>query len=835
MYPRVICLEPTAPGAGSLTEAASVPHFDALDIRQALEKEWSFDAHFTLYTLPDDKAWPRLKKSILPELQDDLDVWLVSLDYDTPGHEAINSTHVAAIKETVNDPNVPTPWCWYTTAHGCRLLYLLSRPVDPMDAEDLHRGLSLLWESAGTPVDPTVWDWTRLHRLPQVRREGKLTQNAPHYECHWPETLLDPDTVERPPRLRASPNVSLIHAPLPNPQTCLSLIWTPAQNGNLKLTSWAKGAKSRLRGRMDGEIDKLFDVSPPPIPDPRNPTIMAWAGSICSMLEHYPDTTPEHVYGILLPAVEQSQRQDGRDLPAEAWKMVCYCWAKQQALDEHYLFEKETLQSRVLSNLRRLWRDPPAIPEGQEAEWLSRHAIVSIGRDYHVLQANGLYDSEPATREMLPATLRDSGLAGDASGRGGIVSLMRPSQRSPAEGMVSVRVEELLLKHATKASTRALTGMGPKGGQLTPDGSVYFGTWGRRDDLTPKRDENVDEWLRLLGGEHYERLCLWIGLALAVERGPICALSINAPPGSGKKLLARGLVECFWPDETITAENVFGRFHYMRDKAPVIVVNEAWPTTREVDGKFRALVSGDEVAEERKYSHPTLTATPFRLLLTANNRGVVEKLFERKTMSASDQEAISQRLFHFEPDNSAAAWLERKGGLSWTHGWIKGPNGEPSRLTVARHFLWLYQKHGQKGGASRFLMSGATPPELIWKLTASAGVTPIVGHLLVSFVESGRAELDPWGDVRHTSADLLKHYQLNLQADYRETFNASTLGRATLPFEKPKSLVPHSYQVEGEQRRGKAIDLGKLRDFARSVGLKCPKIEELLTAQKEKA
>lgn len=69
---------------------------------------------------------------------------------------------------------LPDPTLFYTTRNGMRFVYVLRHPI-PIHGVgggfDRYRGLLLDLILAGIPVDTQTKDWTRLQRLPKVRRE----------------------------------------------------------------------------------------------------------------------------------------------------------------------------------------------------------------------------------------------------------------------------------------------------------------------------------------------------------------------------------------------------------------------------------------------------------------------------------------------------------------------------------------------------------------------------------------------------------------------------------------------------------------------------------------
>lgn len=798
-------------GADDLSD--EVPEFAPIPLSEALATSWPYDAHLSLYTLEGVPAWPRINKALHGALiasETPLTIGLTACDYDTPGHRPLTDPDKAALLAAW-ERGAPKPNFYYWTTHGARLLFL-HQPLPPLEAEALHRGLVQLYEPF-LPLDPGVWQWNRCHRLPLVVRDGKPTETP---AIRLSSDPLDLSSVPRPVAPLAQVPVSTLKAPLPELQDAQRLVWDPPG----RLTDWGRKAKTYLKGRMEQALDALFETHPPPIPRPRNSVLMSWIGCMTTQTQFIPDTSPEHLFGLLIPSVQQSMLNDGRDLLAETWKMICYCWAKQHQSEASDLIGRRIAKETLAGRIQDAWPTPP----DPTPEWLQRHLIVTAGRDNYVLQASGLYSPIPVERQSLYAAVRDSGLAGPQ----GLVQLQRPTPNGPQD-----LPETALANHYRTIVQPAIRRQpGPRGGWLDQD-TLVIGTYRRREDLEPCFHPDVDQWLRHLFGDRYADGCRWIGLALAFERGPICALSIKGDPGVGKKMIPIGLSECVEPYSLPAGGEVFGRWQYGMLETPFIVINESWPPgVRNPDGPFRALVSGDVFSADTKWGHPQRMQINPRVILTANNRDVVARLFSRQGMSHADQQAISQRLFHVECGPEASQFFNRRGNLALTRGWIKEDldhGTSSSRFVVARHFLWLYQQHGQEGGAGRFLMQDKTDPGLIWNLTASSGLSPIIGRTLVRMLEANRFDEDKDGRVRVTASDLLEFYVLNEQDTSGVRFNVRSIGKSMLPYVHLD--VPKSYRTDdGEHKKARALDLAKVLRFAEMTGQDCPKLKRMVSA-----
>lgn len=790
--PRVIVLPRCEPGVSSLADAGARA-FAPMDLRAALIAEYDWDAHFALYDVEGEEQFPRVNKPALALLRAagaSLRVSITALDYDRHDLPELTDALWNALVDEVQGAAVPPPTYMYRTSRGCRILYC-HEPLEPEDAEGLHQGLLDLYAQAGIVCDPDATGWNRTHRLPRVKRDDGRPQP--------PYTLLEglpleASTIKRGKVLRVAPRLETLTLPRPLAGDLPSL-WVH-NNGGVKLTEWAKEAKRRLADRQDGALAHLFDPSPPPVPDPRNKTLMQWLGCMSAVLIHLPETTPQHLYALLEAPVAQSLRNDGRDLHAECWKMLCYCWAREEAKHASLEIESQELADTIVAAVRK-WPTPPPEPD---KEWILRHAVVGVGSAFYVLQADGYYSRVSYNHGLVHAGLRDSGLCP------ALIDLS-PEGKDLSEPAI-------LNRYCTALSKAPRLEMGPHGGWL--DGNTFVqGAYHRRTDLEPIFDQRVDQWLRKLAGPHYATLNRWIGLALAIERGPICALSLVGPPGSGKGMFAQALAECF-SNQKYAQANVFGTYQYGVAETPVIFVDEGWPPLRNIPDTFRRLVGGTSLEINRKHEPIFCMDIAPRLVLAANNGSVVSEIFKRKQLTADDERALWQRLLRIEIPEDASPWLARQGGRAFTHAWVKD-TGVPSRYVVAKHFMHLYATHGQSGGASRFLMEGTPDAQAAQDFAIQRDEVAEAGQALVAALAAGRGK-EHEGQTWVRSKDVQDQHESlfgRRQSVYR-------IHQAIQPFTVETKLKDPKFHSGEKWERGRPIDMERLTRFADDHGLVLP-------------
>lgn len=206
----------------------------ALPWAAAFSTEHPTDAHFTCYYvrnrssgIPEPRA-PRIAKSaiallhsdLVPAALRDIEVYghTLALDFDLPSHGRWNPQFQASAEEIFREYEkrqsiLATPSVFYATSGGFRLVWALAEAVPVEGArglEDLLAGMVAEAHISGLAVDPMCRDWTRLFRLPKVRRDDKpVTEcqswNQPYFRQSWGSVRFDQGTQQGPDSIRVFP------------------------------------------------------------------------------------------------------------------------------------------------------------------------------------------------------------------------------------------------------------------------------------------------------------------------------------------------------------------------------------------------------------------------------------------------------------------------------------------------------------------------------------------------------------------------------------------------------------------------------------------------------
>jgi hypothetical protein len=147
--------------------------FEVMELRAALERTYTTDAHLVTYVVAGAERQPRINKDGLPYFEGRVETTCFFCDVDNPGHAEWTDEYLATAMDQYATLDVLRTAGVYHTAHGRRIVQPLLAPIAVAQVEPYIRRWLLSLEQAGIPVDWSCKDWTRHFRLPHVRRQGR--------------------------------------------------------------------------------------------------------------------------------------------------------------------------------------------------------------------------------------------------------------------------------------------------------------------------------------------------------------------------------------------------------------------------------------------------------------------------------------------------------------------------------------------------------------------------------------------------------------------------------------------------------------------------------------
>ncbi len=170
--------------------------YEIVDLREALERTYTTDAHLVSYVVRGRSHQPRINKTGLAYFDGIVETTTFFCDVDNAGHGAWTDELVArAMREYETLDELATCGV-YHTAHGRRIVQPLAEPILVANVEPYLNQWLLTLERAGIAVDRACRDWTRHFRLPHVRRDQRAYRSPFVALDRMRPIALDPIAIE---------------------------------------------------------------------------------------------------------------------------------------------------------------------------------------------------------------------------------------------------------------------------------------------------------------------------------------------------------------------------------------------------------------------------------------------------------------------------------------------------------------------------------------------------------------------------------------------------------------------------------------------------------------
>jgi len=751
-------------GCSSISTPEDLEHFknncqDTFELKDMLDTSFRTDAHFTSYNLTGLPQWPRLNKPILPEIRlegSDITLAYFTFDWDNAGHaewDQDSFNRFTNLISTSQDPIISSWSAIYTTKHGARIIYTLSKQV-PVDDGEQH----LAWmfkhfqEHGFDLIDAACSDWTRCMRCPRVTRDGVQTWEQDYFSSIYREATLDINLVGKRSTKTVARKTHFVREKQERPDhaTLESLLHgTNATTGKKIQSNFLKSAKRALKGSQ--YMDLLFhNACADWASGHRNEEVLKMIGMITPVLLKECHASISQVFALAIqPLLTLGNDQDW---VAHGWNALLDIYEREVNkfnLEKEEKADKAAKEQDLLDKMvegMKTWCDHPSLAGDDEVsrEFVRSNSLVSVRNFFYIMREDGYYDRFPLSKDQLISRIRKTYMNG-----------IIPTKKIAFNGEATdVTTSSLQNDYSTPVMEVQMKPVGDMGGHIDDlngmNPKLVLSMFQRNDDLEPVFNEYVNEWLYHLFGEaHFEKGQAWIGNALAFEEGLICALSMEGASSAGKKLLAAGLSECLKEPFFATPDDIHGQSSAFL-KTPFLVVDESWPSgfgqTLPAD-KFKSLTGGDGMTVNEKYMPQIRILCPIRMILTANDNGIVNTLLKGKNMGLDNRIAVGERLYHIKVTAKASLYLKSIGGRGFTaqknKRWIRPDAGnDPSDYIVAKHFMWLYKNRKPIDPAQRFLVMGNCAPgggngtSEIDKILADSDDTPIVSQGIIEMVDA---------------------------------------------------------------------------------------------------
>ncbi len=827
-------------------------------LSEALSRDWDKDAHLILYSVHDEddgQVFARVSKrspfvSELIQRGGAVKVWLLVFDHDLPKEgdrkQEWTEEGLGEFVQGLAGADLPSPTYWYTTLHGSRFIYVLSKPIEHLRAEALCRAMIAKFGAAGIELDSSCTDWTRLFRLPRTVRQdsgASFALTSEQFMMLGPGEPLDPDSIvvtDEAAGPETFAEVRPYEGQVPDADMVRELLVTVKENGREYPSDWVKTAKTYLQGRDAYAVcfeDALLDDAKY---GGKNNAVVRTVGQIVGMTARQETASPEGIFALIYGALEQIDDGTGRYFK-EGWDIICRMWANEQAQIEAQNAEREAqlvaakaVRSELLSKIKEQRpQDVPADPEKAE-EFLKQRMIASDGRLHWIMRPDASYNIKPVSDSMIVPMIRELGME----------DVIETSEMR-CKHWVTRSSKSILDDHATPIIAVRCSSREPIAYIEGAPGyrTLHIPVHRLNPIVRPEFSADVDEWLRALGGDKYELLVEWLSWSLEVG-APICALNLYGAPGAGKGLLVAGLAECF-EGERMNDGRVMGKFNEGLLHTPVINCDEGVPNIKSdealaLDQAFRSFVSGGNITVRSMYQNPFTANVYPRIVFTSNDRDILKSIVGHRDLTDDDIRAIELRLLSINVTSGAREFLTARGNYSFTAGWVHGKH--KSRYVLANHIRYLYE-HRKKSahGSGRLLVEGEVDTTLVRGMRLRSNGAQTVLRALVKLIESpnskrpgmhvegteGRVWITPSGIVQFVEGAL---------NGVGENITLPRAGQVLRQFAvAPVDDIPKSRPAGAERGRWVEIDLGLLYEETERYGMPNTRIEKLLRLQPDGA
>lgn len=820
---------------------------DVMTLETAINTRHPSDMFFTCYTAEGLDYWPRLSKQALSSFDEygvKITMPCFAFDWDVLDHKPWTDEIFADFFgkfDNLTDSHLSSWRYVYTSRHGARVVYTLPQSVPVKDGEQYIATMFCKFKDAGIHMDESCKDWTRLFRCPKVIRDNVDTTTEEFY--YFSEQDLDltlselkKSTTKVIPTIR---HIENLRTGQPSQDEVDAILYDKGSQNRQKTSAFVKEAKAVLK--YTSFADALFiDGVPLAGRGNRNDAIMKSLGTAIPILikkMHY--ATPTHVYALFYNTILEMEQD--QDWLAHTWNAILSIWPQEiekfnLASIEKAKEEELTIREReeIAKGMTR-WCDSPDLLEDETRSiFVERHLLANFGKFFYPIMPDGGYSPHCISKDQLIPHIRTTPH---------LSRIIQTQELGSMGRMVDVADRALHNRFAIPVNEVVYIPQPPEcggfiEGVVEGHRTLKLPMYRRNPRLKPEYNEDVDEWLAMLFGVHYERGIDWLGNALAFEEGPICALSITAPPGIGKKMLIEGLAECLETPVFATGKDVAGSFNGTMGRTPFLAINEEWPKKNGESSQeqFKSLTAGDRTPINEKYKPTTLISNPMRLLMTANNHDIIRTLMD-KDMTPSDREAVGQRLLHFDLDGLAAAWLEERGGNAFTARpgarWIAG-SPAPSNYVIAKHFLHLHATRIREEGGftGRFLVEGNCSRgssfmthQIVQKDTTAAVITAVT-----NLIEASRTQQRKPFKVDEETGAI--YFTINTIIDELK------LGDMPMSYGKVSQIIRNITVSQDpilfNYLEHHEIDCGHLIKYASMSGRETPEVRRMLKAQMKK-
>ena len=674
------------------------PVVQADTLERMLSNDYDYEAFTAGYVIADqdgtfEQKMPRLSKEALETIRawgGDVFMHAAFIDLDRVPHEPWATatdarSAVSALVKVLPDAVI------YATSRGLRVVFRLRRIVRTNDwtaiaicaIEHVRKAVTASG-IVGLELDETCKEWTRLARLPKIKRDGKSTASSCfiHMPDPWPAWYPGHDDIKSAAERVDARTEDLVSA---NKEEQPS---TKPEVDDEFFLWFRRITKYDCPDGFATQFKAILEGKPFYQPGQRDSETMSVVGMIVKMyaVRNNAPPTPSQVYGLLFDSVAGSTGTPPHEALAATWGQIIRMVAREHAKAEERVSEaKSQIEAARSAN--------PMILYTNKTRYVWHPDLSSYGE----------------------ATTNDQTLMADMMREHPHLVLGEKGKIKP--------LHHILREYGVRISTvRRVLGM--RGSRLVvEDGSAYkileegFGTLRAVDPVNHLDVERYFEAIQQgAGKEDFDRMMDWICTCTQFEHATT-AIFLQGPPGCGKSMLVEALTRIFGAKADF--QKVMGRFNASLLNTGLIHLDEG---SDDADGhdsgasaanKFRTIVGGGSLAIEMKGVDPIDVVGNYRVIITANNRN---PLPVSNTHTLDDFNAIAQRVLYVHLGNEPKQWLEQNDGKKITGDWVDRVDPETGTRRsgkLVEHIAWIIKNRtpaSYAGEGGRFIVPAKIRP-----------------------------------------------------------------------------------------------------------------------------
>lgn len=278
-------------------------------------------------------------------------------------------------------------------------------------------------------------------------------------------------------------------------------------------------------------------------------------------------------------------------------------------------------------------------------------------------------------------------------------------------GTMKLKSPEAVLREYATVARRLVSSMSIDHSYYDATSQTFYERVCPLRPLTPEYNENIDQWLYLLGGgdeneKNANHFLDWVATATDLKR-VTCALYLHAAKDYGKTLFANGIAR-LWGEMPTEFDSTIGSFNSAILNNPLILADEYLPRNV-TSGFIRKFVGSYNRSLKRKGMPESDLLGAVRLIIAANNDNLLR--FDDEDFSPDDVTAIAARILYIKCSPKAVDFIKELNGFEGTKDWINGDK-------IAKHALWLRDNRPVQSGR-RFLIEGGV--DMLHRRLASNG------------------------------------------------------------------------------------------------------------------